>query len=98
MSSSIIDIPRDRVVVGVHTTSGRGFTPEEIAARASRQIMHVAETAPAPIRDQAMAFQAQIERAMVEYMKQAIASHNTTVYNVLKEGGYHDAAELIRKL
>lgn len=93
-----MDLPRYAPLVQVHTTSGRGETPEEVAARCADKLMHVSDSAPAEIRDQARAFKAHIERVVAMYMREAIASDRTTVYNAIKDAGHPDLAELIRRL
>ncbi len=93
-----MDLPRDKVLVNVHTTSGRGFTPEEVAARCADKLISVSDQAPPVIRDQARAFKAQVERLVSFYMREAIASDRTTVYNALKDAGHPELAELIRRL
>jgi hypothetical protein len=93
-----MDLPRYAPLVQVHTTSGRGETPEEVAARCANKLMHVSDSAPAEIRDQARAFKAHIERVVALYMREAIASDRTTVYNAIKDAGHPDLAELIRRL
>jgi len=84
--------------VDVFTTSGRGFTPEEVAKRCSDKLIFVADNAPIEIRDQARAFKNNIERLIAHYMREAIASDRTTVYNALKDAGRLDLAELIRRM
>lgn len=84
--------------VDVLTTSGRGFTPEEVAKRCSDKLIFVADNAPIEIRDQARAFKNNIERLIAHYMREAIASDRTTVYNALKDAGRLDLAELIRRM
>jgi len=93
-----MDLPRDKPLVQVHTTTGRGFTPEEVAARCVEKLLYVSDAAPPAIRDQARAFQAQIEKLVAHYMREAIASDRTTVYNALKDAGHPELAELIRRL
>ena len=93
-----MDLPRDVPLVQVHTTSNRGFTPEEVAARCADRLMHVADSAPMAIREQAHAFKDHIERVVAIYMREAIASDRTTVYNALKDAGHPDLAELIRRI
>ncbi len=93
-----MDLPRDIPLVQVHTTTGRGSTPEEVAARCSDKLIFVSDSAPAEIRDQARAFKAHIEKVVAHYMREAIASDRTTVYNALKDAGHPDLAELIRRL
>lgn len=84
--------------VGVHTTDGRGFTPEEVAARCADKLVFVSDSAPPVIRDQARAFKVQVEKVVAHYMREAIASDRTTVYNALKDAGHPELAELIRRL
>ena len=98
MNSGNMTIPRDVPLVQVHTTHNRGFTPEEIAVRCANRLLHVADTSPMAIREQAMAFKDQIEKVVVFYMREAIASDRTTVYNALKDAGRPDLAELIRRI
>ena len=98
MNSGFMDIPRDIPVVQVHTTNGRGFNPEELAKRCADRLIFVADTAPTAIREQALAFKEHIEKVVVLYMRDAIASDRTTVYNALKTAGHPDLAELIRRI
>lgn len=98
MSFAKLDLPRNTPVVQVHTTSGRGFTPEEVASRCTDRLVSVSDTAPPVIRDQARAFKLQVENVVAHYMREAIASDRTTVYNALKDAGHPELAELIRRL
>lgn len=98
MEAMSMDLPRDKMLVGVHTTNGRGFTPEEVASRCADKLIFVSDQAPPQIRAQAHAFKAQIEKTVAFYMREAIASDRTTVYNALKDAGHPDLAELIRRL
>lgn len=84
--------------VKVLTTEGRGFTPEEIASRCADKLIHVSDHAPREIADQARAFKSHIEKVLAAYMREAIASDRTTVYNALKDAGHPELAELIRRL
>ena len=93
-----IDLPKDKDIVNVFSTSNRGFTPEELAEQCVGQIVDVSDTAPPVIRDQAKAFAKAIESVIVQYMNQAIHSDRTTVYNVLKDAGHPDLAEIVRRL
>ena len=83
MAIAAMEMPADDRVL-VHTTQNRGFTPEEVAERC--------------VRDQALAFKAQIERLVAAYMREAIQSDRTTVYNALKDAAHPELAELIRRL
>ena len=91
------DMP-DTPVVSVQTTEGRGFTPEEVAERCVDKIISVSDGAHPRIRDQANAFKQHIQRVVAFYMREAIRSDRTTVYNALKDAGHQDLAEAIRRL
>jgi hypothetical protein len=80
----------------IQTTSGRGFTPEEIAERAINKIMSVSETAPQFIKDQAIAYRADIKGVLVHYMKEAIRSDRTTLINKFTEAGHPELVEILR--
>jgi len=84
--------------VGVHTTSNRGFTPEEVAERCLDKNIHVSEDAMPAVKDQANAFRNGIRAVLVFYMKEAIRSDRTTVYNALCDAGQKDLAEMIRRI
>lgn len=92
-----IDLPSG-FKVDVATTNNRGFTPEEVAERCANKIVAVAESAPPAIRDQAIAYKRNVGAVVAHYIKEAIASDRTTVYNALKDAGHPDLAELIRRL
>ena len=91
------DIPQTPIV-NVTTTQNRGFTPEEVAERCVEKIISVSDTAHPGIRDQANAFKQHIQRLVAFYMREAIRSDRTTVYNALKDAGHQDLAEAIRRL
>ena len=84
--------------VEVVTTQNRGQTPEEVAERCINKIVGISATADPLIRQQAEAYKTQIEQVIVHYMKQAIQSDRTTVYNVLLDAGEPKLADLIRRL
>jgi hypothetical protein len=89
---------KDQPVVGVRTTKNRGFTPDELAEQCVAKIISVSDTAHPGLRDQARAFQSQIEMIVASYMRQAIRSDRTTVYNALTDAGHPELGELIRRL
>jgi len=93
-----LSVPKDAAIVDVRLTDGRGFTPEELAEQCVKRIVSVSENAHPGIRDQARAFSKHIEMLVANYMRQAIRSDRTTVYNALNDAGYPDLAELIRRL
>lgn len=77
------------------TVSGRGFTPEELAEVALEKIVYIGEGSHPVIRDQAEAFRQQIRAVLIRYMHQAVASHNTTLANRLREAGHPELIKLL---
>ena len=90
--------PRGSNLVSVATTSNRGFTPDELAGQCVKKIISISDTAPPAIKDQATAFGNSIEKLIAHYMRQAISSDRTTVYNALNDAGHPEMAKLIRRL
>lgn len=88
----------DEPIVKVHTTEGRGFTPDEVAERCVDKLISVADTAHPAIRDQAKAYKRHMEKVVAYYMREAIRSDRTTVYNALVEAGHPELADAIRRL
>ena len=84
--------------VGVRTTNGRGFTAEELAQQCAEKIVSVSDGAHPAIRDQAIAFRERISELVELYLKQAVQSDRTTVYNALIDAGNPQLANLIRRL
>jgi len=84
--------------VDVLTTENRGFTPEEVAERCANKIISISDTADPVIRDQARAFKKHLVKVITFYMREAIRSDRTTVYNALCDAGNKDLAELIRRI
>ena len=84
--------------VDVHTTTNRGFTPEEIAERCANKIISISDSANPAIQAQAHAFRQHIVKVLEFYMREAIKSDRTTVYNAIKDAGHLDLANLIRRL
>lgn len=84
--------------VYVETTQGRGFTAEEWTERLLKKLIHIADSAPPVIKDQAVAFRDAIRPAITYYMKQAIRSDRTTLAAKLREAGHNEVADLIGRL
>ncbi|NBT77299.1 MAG: hypothetical protein EBT04_02365 [Betaproteobacteria bacterium] len=76
---------------------GRGWQPEQIAERFIIRLLHVADTAPQPLRDQAYAFRDQAQLLAIHYMREAVQSDRTTIINRLSESGFHEAAAFIER-
>lgn len=81
--------------VMVMATEGRGFTPEEIAERALDKIIYVGSHTHPAIRDQAEAFKDSIRQVLVQYMHEAIRSHNVTLVNKFKQAGHPELIPIL---
>lgn len=84
--------------VNAYTTNGRGLNVEELADMAMRKLVHIADTAPPDLREQANQFKAQIRLLLIAYMHQAIKSDRTTLYNQLRGAGFAEAADIVLKI
>ena len=84
--------------VEVVTTNNRGSTPEEVAHRCVNKIVSVSENAHPTLRAQTIEYRNEIEKLVAVYMRQAIQSDRTTVYNAIKDAGQPTLAEYIRKM
>ena len=93
-----VSVPQEGSIVGVRTTERRGFSPEELAQQCVEKVISVSDNSHPGIREQARAFSKHIETLVAFYMRQAIRSDRTTVYNALNEAGHPELAELIRRL
>ena len=91
------DVPDDPIVK-IQTTNNRGFSPDEVAERCVEKLISVSDTAHPAIRDQAQAFQKHMEKVVAFYMREAIRSDRTTVYNALRDAGHPKLADAIRRL
>ena len=81
--------------VTVTTMDNRGHTTEQLAARCTQRIVGIADTAPPVIRDQAVAFQTDVQGVIEMYMKEAVRNDGVTVYNMLERAGLREAAKLV---
>jgi hypothetical protein len=84
--------------VQVHTSSEQGLSAEYWVERCLNKIVNVAENSHSLIADQARAFKEDIRKALLYYMRQAIKSDRTTIYNALIQVGEREAAEIIRRM
>ena len=82
----------------VETTDNRGFTPEEVAERCVNKIIGISNNAHPAIKDQAHAYRKEMQKIIAIYMRQAIKSDRTTVYNAIKDSGNPKLAEYIRRM
>ena len=93
-----MDLPKDKPVVEVRTTNNRGFTPEEVSELCVKRIISISDNVDPVLRDQVVAYAKNMEKVIASYMKEAINSDRTTIYNAIKDAGHPELAELIRRL
>jgi hypothetical protein len=98
MFTGVLDIPQHEELVKVHTTEGRGFTPEEVALRCADKIISVSDSADPVLKQQAYAYKERIAKLVEGYFKEAVRADRTTVYNALVDAGHPKLADAIRRL
>jgi len=81
--------------VFVHTTQGRGATPEEIAERALDKIIYVGSTTHPAIREQAEAFKDAIREVLVFYLIDAVRAYSATLVQRLTDAGYPELVAIL---
>ena len=84
--------------VNVSTSDNGGLTSDQIVELAMDKILKVANTAPEPIRDQAIAFQDNIRTVLKQYIDLAKREERGTICQKIREAGQKDLADLIRRL
>lgn len=82
--------------ITVQVTSGRGFTPEEVAERALDKLIYVGEHVDPVIRDQALAYRDRMRLVLVQYMREAINSDRTTLANKFRQAGHPELIQLLK--
>lgn len=84
--------------VKVYTTENRGHNAQELTEMLLDRIISVSETAPKPIRDQAVAYRETIGKLILWYMESAIRNDRETLCYKLTAVGQAEAANLIKKI
>ena len=84
--------------IEVLTTDNKGHSIEEVAQMAADRILYVADEAPPPIRDQAIAFKDTLKQTLIYYMRQAVEQDRATICAKLRQNGYSDLADNLRSL
>ena len=84
--------------IEVLTTDNKGHSIEEVAQMAANRIIYVANEAPPPIRDQALAFKDTLKQTLIYYMQQAVEQDRATICAKLRQNGHSDLADNLRSL
>ena len=83
--------------VQVQMTSGRGFTPEELAVRAVDRIVTISASVTPEVRAQAEAYRTQLYNLVLHYLKQAVTSEHTTLANKFIASGHPELIALLKE-
>ncbi|MGA0172010.1 MAG: hypothetical protein ACO3NL_00015 [Phycisphaerales bacterium] len=93
-----VQVAADVGGIEVQTTSHRGMTPEEVAKNAINKIISISDSTDPVLKIQAEAFRERMFHVIVSAIIQGIKSDRTTLYNLLKNQGHDDMAEILRTL
>lgn len=85
-------------VAKVITTNNGGLSAEQVSDLCLDRIVGVSETAPEPIKQQALAYREEIRKILVYYMRMAMAAERTTVAAKLTAAGHADVAAAIKEI
>jgi hypothetical protein len=81
--------------ISVATTTGRGWTPDELADRAIEKILYVGKESHPAIRDQAVAFRGAVRSVIKSYLEEAVRQDRATIAIRLREAGHSDLVHLL---
>lgn len=84
--------------VNVATSDNGGLSSDQIVELAMDKILNVADSAPEPIKDQAIAFQDNVRIVLKQYIDLAKREERGTICQKIREAGQKDLADLIRRL
>jgi hypothetical protein len=81
--------------VQVETTQHRGWSVDELAARAADKIIYVGDQSHPAVQAQARAFKESVKHVVAFYLKEAVEQDRTTIANRLRDSGYPDLVHLL---
>ena len=84
--------------VAVKTTQNKGLSPDYWTGRIMERLVQVSDSADPMVKAQARVYKDTIEKVVLLYMKQAIASDRATVAGLLDKQGHTEMAKIIRRL
>ena len=84
--------------VEVKTTQNKGLSPDYWTGRIMERLVQVSDSADPMVKAQARVYKDTIEKVVLLYMKQAIASDRATVAGLLDKQGHTEMAKIIRRL
>ena len=81
--------------VQVETTQHRGWSVDELAARAADKIIYVGDQSHPAVQAQARAFKESVKHVVAFYLKEAVEQDRMTIANRLRDSGYPDLVYLL---
>jgi hypothetical protein len=84
--------------IKVYTSNNRGHNPQELSQMLLDKIVSVSDTAPQPIRDQALQYKKMIGEIILWYMETAVRNEREAISQKLIAVGQTEAARLISKI
>jgi hypothetical protein len=82
----------------VKTSNFGGLPMEDLAELCVAEILSISETSPPAIKEQAKLFQDKLRVKIRVYLKKAAKSQKDTCIQQVLNGGYSDAADLLRRI
>lgn len=79
----------------VQTTQSRGWTVEELAARAADKIIYVGDHSHPAVQAQARAFKENVKQVVAFYLQEAVEQDRATIAFKLREAGHPDLVHLL---
>ena len=84
--------------VNVVATQGRGLNPEELADMTVEKIVRISDESHPVIKQQAEVFKERLRALLTRQFAMAQRSERTTLYNMFRNQGHEDMAEIIKRL
>jgi hypothetical protein len=82
----------------VKTSDYGGLSMEDLAELCADRILHVADSAPPEIREQARFFRDTLKVTLVDYLKRAQQSERARCIQICAQGGHQAAADILRRI
>lgn len=81
----------------VKTSDYGGLPMEDLADLCADRILHIADSAPPAIREQAKYFKDSLRTTMLDYLKRAQQSERARCIQICAQGGHQAAADILRR-
>ena len=80
----------------VVTSTNGGLSAEQVTQLCCNKIIQVSKNAAPAVKEQAIAFRAQLEAVVHDYVLKAMREERETCVQIAVRGGYPELAELLR--